>query len=97
MNADGRHHIPPRSVLDPAPVVEGGTPAQAFRNSVDRARRPERLGYHRCWVTEHNAIPGVANAATALVIGHVVATTSTIRVGAGGIMLPNHASLLIAE
>jgi luciferase family oxidoreductase group 1 len=87
----------PLSVLDLAPIVQGGTPAQSFRNSADLARHAERLGYHRFWVAEHHGIPGVASAATAVVIGHVAANTSTIRVGAGGIMLPNHAPLLIAE
>jgi luciferase family oxidoreductase group 1 len=87
----------PVSVLDLAPIVQGGTPAQAFRNSLDLAQHAERLGYHRFWVAEHHGIPGVASAATAVVIGHVAAGTSTIRVGAGGIMLPNHAPLLIAE
>ena len=87
----------PLSVLDLAPIVQGGTAAQALRNSADLARHAERLGYHRFWVAEHHGIPGVASAATAVVIGHVAANTSTIRVGAGGIMLPNHAPLLIAE
>ncbi len=87
----------PISVLDLAPIVQGGTPAQALRNSVDLARHAERLGYHRFWVAEHHGIPGVASAATAVVIGHVAAGTSSIRVGAGGIMLPNHAPLIIAE
>jgi len=87
----------PLSVLDLAPIVQGGTPAQSFRNSVDLARHAERLGYHRFWVAEHHGIPGVASAATAVLIGHVAAGTSAIRVGAGGIMLPNHAPLLIAE
>jgi luciferase family oxidoreductase group 1 len=87
----------PLSILDLAPIVQGGTPAQSLRNSADLARHAERLGYHRFWVAEHHGIPGVASAATAVVIGHVAANTSTIRVGAGGIMLPNHAPLLIAE
>ncbi len=87
----------PLSVLDLAPIIQGGTPAQSFRNSVDLARHAERLGYHRFWVAEHHGIPGVASAATAVVIGHVAANTSTIRVGAGGIMLPNHSPLVIAE
>lgn len=87
----------PLSVLDLAPIVKGGTPAQSFRNSADLARRAEQLGYHRFWVAEHHGIPGVASAATAVVIAHVAANTSTIRVGAGGIMLPNHSPLVIAE
>jgi luciferase family oxidoreductase group 1 len=87
----------PLSVLDLAPIVQGGTPRQALRNSTDLARHAERLGYHRFWVAEHHGMPSVASAATAVVIGHIAASTSTIRVGAGGIMLPNHAPLLIAE
>jgi luciferase family oxidoreductase group 1 len=85
------------SVLDLAPIVVGGSVAQALHNSADLARHAERLGYERFWVAEHHGIPGVASAATSVVIGHVAASTSTIRVGAGGIMLPNHAPLLIAE
>ncbi|WP_165073883.1 LLM class flavin-dependent oxidoreductase [Paludisphaera rhizosphaerae] len=85
------------SVLDLCPIVEGGTAVDAFRNGLDLARHAERLGYHRYWVAEHHNIPGVASAATAVVIGHVAAGTSRIRVGAGGIMLPNHAPLVIAE
>lgn len=87
----------PFSVLDLAPIVEGGTAAQSFRNSLDLARNAERFGYHRFWLAEHHGIPGVASAATSVVIGHVAAGTSTIRVGAGGIMLPNHSPLVIAE
>jgi luciferase family oxidoreductase group 1 len=85
------------SVLDLAPIVEGGDAAGALRHSLDLARHAERFGYHRYWLAEHHNMPGVASAATAVVIGHVAAGTSTIRVGAGGIMLPNHAPLLIAE
>jgi luciferase family oxidoreductase group 1 len=85
------------SVLDLCPIVQGGTAADAFRNAVDLARHAERLGYERYWVAEHHNIPGVASAATAVVIGHVAAETSRIRVGAGGIMLPNHAPLMVAE
>lgn len=85
------------SVLDLCPIMEGGTAADAFRNAVDLARHAERLGYERYWVAEHHNIPGVASAATAVVIGHVAAGTSRIRVGAGGIMLPNHPPLVIAE
>jgi luciferase family oxidoreductase group 1 len=87
----------PFSVLDLAPIVEGGTAAQAFRNSLDLARHAERWGYRRFWLAEHHNMPGVASAATSVIIGHVAAGTSTIRVGAGGIMLPNHAPLVIAE
>ncbi len=87
----------PLSVLDLAPIVEGGDAADAFRRSLDLARHAERLGYRRFWLAEHHGMPGIASAATAVVIGHVAAGTSTIRVGAGGIMLPNHAPLVIAE
>jgi luciferase family oxidoreductase group 1 len=87
----------PLSILDLCPIVEGGDAAQAFHNSRDLARHAERLGYNRFWVAEHHNIPGVASAATSLVIAHAAEATSTIRVGAGGIMLPNHAPLMIAE
>jgi len=85
------------SVLDLAPIVEGSTTKQALDNSLDLARRTERLGYHRFWLAEHHNMPGIASAATAVVIAHVAAGTKTIRVGAGGIMLPNHAPLMVAE
>src|SRR5215218_3046535 len=85
------------SVLDLAPVKSGGGIAESFRNTVDLARHAERLGYTRYWLAEHHNMPGIASAATSVVIGHVAAGTSRIRVGAGGIMLPNHAPLLIAE
>lgn len=85
------------SVLDLSPIVEGGDAAQSLRNTRDLAQNAERLGYKRYWLAEHHNMPGVASAATAVVIGHVAAATSTIRVGAGGIMLPNHAPLIIAE
>jgi luciferase family oxidoreductase group 1 len=85
------------SVLDLAPIPEGGDAALAFRRSLDLARHAERWGYRRFWLAEHHNIPGVASAATAVVIAHVAAGTSTIRVGAGGVMLPNHAPLVIAE
>ncbi|WP_437328556.1 LLM class flavin-dependent oxidoreductase [Sorangium sp. So ce381] len=87
----------PFSVLDLAPIVQGGDAAQALRNALDLARHAERLGYHRYWLAEHHNMGGVASAATSIVIAHVAAGTSTIRVGAGGIMLPNHAPLVIAE
>ena len=87
----------PYSILDLAPIVEGGDAAQALRCSLDLARHAERWGYHRYWVAEHHGMPGVASAATAVVISHLAAGTSRIRVGAGGIMLPNHAPLVIAE
>ena len=89
--------LPPFSVLDLAPIVEGATPADALRNSLDLARHVERLGYQRFWLAEHHNAVGIASAATAVVIAHVAAGTSTIRVGAGGIMLPNHAPIVIAE
>ena len=87
----------PFSVLDLAPIVQGGDAAQALRNTLDLARHAERLGYHRYWLAEHHNMGGVASAATSIVIAHVAGGTSTIRVGAGGIMLPNHAPLVIAE
>jgi len=85
------------SVLDLAPIVEGGNAAQSFRNSLDLARHAERLGYRRFWLAEHHNIPSVASAATSVLIAHVAGGTATIRVGAGGIMLPNHSPLVIAE
>ncbi len=87
----------PLSVLDLAPVPEGSTPADALRNSLDLARHAERLGYRRYWVAEHHNMVGIASAATAVVVGHIAGGTTTIRVGAGGIMLPNHAPMVIAE
>jgi luciferase family oxidoreductase group 1 len=89
--------VPKLSVLDLAPIVQGGTPRDSFRHSLDLAQRAERLGYTRFWLAEHHSIPSVASAATSVVIAYVAGGTSTIRVGAGGIMLPNHAPLLIAE
>src|SRR6266480_7910437 len=85
------------SLLDLSPIVQGGTAAQAFRNTLDLAQHAERWGFHRYWLAEHHNISSVASAATAVVIGAVAGATSTIRVGAGGIMLPNHAPLVIAE
>src|SRR5918993_5653343 len=87
----------PLSVLDLSPILEGGDAAQAFRNTLDLAQHAERWGYNRYWLAEHHNMPGIASAATAVLIGHVGAGTSTIRIGAGGIMLPNHAPLQIAE
>ena len=87
----------PFSVLDLCPVVEGGTPAETLRNTLDLARHAERWGYRRYWLAEHHNMPGIASAATSVVIGHVAAGTSTIRVGSGGVMLPNHSPLVIAE
>ena len=85
------------SLLDLAPVSEGQTAAQALANTLDLARLAEAKGYHRYWLAEHHNMPGIASAATAVVVGHVAAGTKTIRVGAGGVMLPNHAPLVIAE
>ncbi len=89
--------MPVLSVLDLAPVTEGSTPGEALRRSLDLARHAEAWGYRRFWLAEHHNMVGIASAATAVVIGHVAAGTRSIRVGAGGIMLPNHAPLLVAE
>ena len=91
------HAMIPLSVLDLSPVPEGSDVSQSLANTLDLARNAERLGYHRYWLAEHHNMPGIASAATAVVIGHVAAGTSTSRVGAGGIMLPNHAPLMVAE
>jgi luciferase family oxidoreductase group 1 len=87
----------PFSVLDLSPIVEGGSASLAFRNTLDLAQHAERWGYRRYWLAEHHNMPGIASAATAVVIGHVAGGTSSIRVGSGGVMLPNHAPLVIAE
>ena len=87
----------PISVLDLAPVCEGSDAAQSFRNTLDLARHVEQLGYTRYWLAEHHNMPGIASAATAVLVGHVAGGTSTIRVGSGGVMLPNHAPLQVAE
>jgi len=87
----------PFSVLDLAPIIEGGDAALAFRNARDLAQHTERWGYNRFWMAEHHSMPGIASAATAVALGYVAEGTSTIRVGAGGIMLPNHSPLQIAE
>ena len=87
----------PFSILDLAFVSEGATPADALRNTLDLAQHAERWGYHRFWLAEHHNMAGIASAATAVVIGYVAGGTQTIRVGAGGIMLPNHAPLMVAE
>src|SRR6188768_2670013 len=87
----------PFSVLDLAFITEGSTPADALRNSLDLAQHVEQWGYRRFWLAEHHNMVGIASAATAVVIGYVAAGTETIRVGAGGIMLPNHSSLVVAE
>ena len=89
--------MPRLSVLDLAPITQGSDAATALRQTLDLPRHAERLGFHRYWLAEHHNMPGIASAATAVVIGHVAAGTRTIRVGAGGIMLPNHAPLVIAE
>ena len=89
--------MPPLSVLDLAFVVEGATAAIALKNSLDLAQHAEQWGYRRCWLAEHHNMVGIASAATAVVIAYVAAGTKAIRVGAGGIMLPNHSPLVIAE
>src|SRR5260221_1235900 len=87
----------PLSVLALAPIALGQSPSEALARSRDLAQHAERCGYRRYWLAEHHNLPGIASAATAVVIGHIAAATSTIRVGSGGIMLPNHAPLVIAE
>ena len=87
----------PLSILDLSPITEGSDAGQALRNSLDLARHVEALGYHRYWMAEHHNLPGVASAATSVALAHVAAGTESILIGAGGIMLPNHAPLLIAE
>ncbi|MBI5333722.1 MAG: LLM class flavin-dependent oxidoreductase [Burkholderiales bacterium] len=87
----------PLSILDLCPIVQGGTAAQALQQSLLLAQLGERLGFRRFWLAEHHGMPGIASAATAVVMAHVAAGTSTIRIGAGGVMLPNHSPLVIAE
>jgi len=87
----------PFSILDLCPITEGSDAARSFLNTLELARHAERWGYNRFWLAEHHGMPGIASAATAVLIGHVAGGTSTIRVGSGGIMLPNHAPLVIAE
>ncbi|NYT59273.1 LLM class flavin-dependent oxidoreductase [Alcaligenaceae bacterium] len=87
----------PFSILDLSPITEGSTAAESFRNTLEIAQHGEKWGYKRYWMAEHHGMPGIASAATAVLIGHVAAGTSSIRVGAGGIMLPNHSPLVIAE
>jgi luciferase family oxidoreductase group 1 len=87
----------PFSILDLAPITEGSDAAESFRRSLDLAQHGERWGYHRYWLAEHHGMPGIASAATSVLMCHVAGHTSTIRVGAGGIMLPNHSPLVIAE
>jgi luciferase family oxidoreductase group 1 len=87
----------PFSVLDLSPITEGGDAAQSFRNTLELAQHAERRGFNRYWLAEHHGMPGIASAATSILISHVASGTKTIRVGAGGIMLPNHSPLVIAE
>lgn len=89
--------LPPLSILDLSLIVEGGSAADALRNSLDLAQHAEQLGYQRYWVAEHHNMDGVASSATSVLIGYLAAGTKTIRVGSGGVMLPNHAPLVIAE
>src|SRR5690606_11855778 len=87
----------PFSILDLAPIPQGGTASLALRNSLDLAQHAERWGYQRYWLAEHHNMPGIASAATSVVIAHIAGGTRTIRVGSGGVMLPNHSPLVIAE
>ena len=87
----------PFSILDLSPIVQGGSATDAFANSLDLAQHAERWGYRRYWLAEHHNMPGIASAATAVVIGHIAGGTRTIRVGSGGVMLPNHSPLVVAE
>lgn len=87
----------PLSVLDLAPVAEGSTPGDALRNTLDLSPRAEALGFTRYWVAEHHNMPGIASSAPAVLLAHIGSVTSTIRIGSGGVMLPNHSSLVIAE
>ena len=96
VQCDGECMVP-LSVLDLSPIVEGGDAGQSLRNSLDLARHLEALGYPRYWMAEHHNLPGIASAATAVALAHIAAGTSRIKIGAGGIMLPNHAPLMIAE
>jgi luciferase family oxidoreductase group 1 len=89
--------LPPLSVLDLVPIVEGGSAGQALAGSLELARLAEQLGYRRYWLAEHHNMDGVASSATAVLVGHIAGGTSTIRVGSGGVMLPNHAPLVVAE
>ncbi|AUD02839.1 LLM class flavin-dependent oxidoreductase [Spirosoma pollinicola] len=87
----------PFSILDLSPIVEGDTATQALRNTLNLAQHAERMGYNRYWLAEHHNMPGIASAATSVVLGYVAGGTNTIRVGSGGVMLPNHSPLVIAE
>ena len=92
-----KNSMPRFSVLDLSPIAEGTNAAQSFKNTLDLAQHAEQWGFNRYWLAEHHGMPGIASAATSVLIGHVAAGTSTIRIGAGGIMLPNHSPLVIAE
>ena len=89
--------IPALSVLDLSPVPSGSPPSRALHETLELARTADRLGYERIWLAEHHNMPGIASSATAVLIAHVAASTTSIRVGSGGVMLPNHAPLIIAE
>jgi luciferase family oxidoreductase group 1 len=89
--------LPVLSVLDLSPVVQGSTPAQALRNSTELAQLVERLGYARMWVAEHHNMPGIASSSPPVLIAHLAASTTTLRLGSGGVMLPNHSALIVAE
>jgi luciferase family oxidoreductase group 1 len=97
LSSNGRTQMIPFSILDLSPVPQGASASDALRNSLDLAQHAEKWGYKRFWLAEHHNMPGIASAATAIVIGHVAGGTKTIRVGSGGIMLPNHSPLVIAE
>jgi luciferase family oxidoreductase group 1 len=88
---------PPLSILELAPVATGSTPARALANAVELARLGERLGYHRLWVAEHHNMPGIASSSPPVLVAHLAAATTTMRIGAGGVMLPNHSALVVAE
>src|SRR5262245_1096864 len=85
------------SVLDTSPIVDGSTPREALRHTVDLAQLAEALGYHRYWVPEHHGMRGVASSAPAVLVGHLANVTQSMRVGAGGVLLPNHAPIVVAE
>jgi luciferase family oxidoreductase group 1 len=89
--------MPDFSVFDLVPITQGSTPESALHHALELAQRAEAWGYKRYWVAEHHNMPGIASAATSVVIGYIVGGTKTIRVGAGGVMLPNHSPLVIAE
>jgi len=97
MNRQKHFRNIPLSVLDLAPVNEGRSPAESFKHSVELAKKTEDLGFHRYWFAEHHNMPGIASSATSVIMGHIASATESIRIGSGGIMLPNHAPLVIAE